>query len=317
MRKIKIAKMDPEKVAKQIGNFVIKEILEEGRNGAILGLSGGVDSTATAAIVKRAFDEYNLINENKLELVGLLLPSKTNSPKDEEDGKKVAERLGIRYEKISIQPIVDAYSSIDDKTMKEKFHKGNLMSEIRALILHRKSAIENKILVGTGNHDEDLGVGYYTLFGDGAVRCSPIGMLPKRLVRDMARYLGFADLADRVSTPGLEEGQTAFKDLGYKYEIIVELVSYGLEQGFSEEEILQNECVLMEANLNILEYRKVFGINKFQNAQELIRDILKRNKMAKGKARILSPPIAQIDLEMVDAEEVFPRLKLLEVASGG
>ena len=69
-------------------------------------------------------------------------------------------------------------------------------------------------VIGTGNRDEDYGVGYYTLFGGGAVHLSPIGNLPKRMVREMAAYLGFDDLAERVSTAGLEPGQTCFKDLG-------------------------------------------------------------------------------------------------------
>jgi len=74
------------------------------------------------------------------------------------------------------------------------------------------------LVVGTGNKDEDFGVAYYTLFGDGAVHLSPIGNLPKRLVREMAAYLGFDDLAGRVSMAGLEPGQTSFKDLGCDYE---------------------------------------------------------------------------------------------------
>ena len=298
-KRIKIARMNPELVTREIGDFLIKEITEEGKIGGVLGLSGGVDSTCTAALTKRAFDRYNLENSEKqgLELVGYLLPSKLNAKADEEDGRKVAERLGIRYQLINIQPLVEAKTLVQSDVMAVQFHRGNQISELRAGVLHGQAALENKIVLGTGNKDEDFGVGFYTLFGDGAVRVSPIGMLPKRLVRNMASYLGFRDLAYRVSSPGLEPGQTAFKDLGYNYEMVVELYGNGIEQGFSRKELLVHPQLVEEAEKNIQQYEKTFGVKKFQNPIELLRDIERRNKTAIGKARVVSPTQAKITLE--------------------
>ncbi len=298
-KRIKLAKMNPELVIQEIGDFLVREIAGEGRCGGVLGLSGGVDSTTTAAITKRAFDRYNLENplKTKLELVGYLLPSKLNQKEDEEDGRSVAERLGVRYKLINIQPLVEAKNLVQPDVMASQFHKGNQISELRAGVLHGQAALENKIVLGTGNKDEDFGVGYYTLFGDGAVRVSPLGMLPKRLVRQLAEHMGFSDLAYRVSSPGLEPGQTAFKDLGYKYETVVELYANGIENGFSREELLVHPQLIAEAQKNINEYEKAFGFKKFNNSQELIRDIERRNKSAIGKARVLSPPMAKITLE--------------------
>jgi NAD+ synthase len=297
-KKIKLPKMDPEIVAREIGDFLIREVVFDKRNGGVLGLSGGVDSTCTAALTKRAFDKYNSENpQGPLELVAYLLPSKLNEKADEDDGRKVAERLGLRYKLINIQPLVEAKALVQPEVMANQYHKGNQISELRAGVLHGEGALENKMVIGTGNHDEDFGVGYYTLFGDGAVRVSPLGMLPKRLVREMARYLGFKDLADRVSAPGLEPGQTAFKDLGYKYETVVELVSYGLEQGFSPTELMDHPQVVAEAQKNILEYKQTFGYDKYSSTSLLVQDILRRNTIAKGKARVMSPPMAKITLE--------------------
>lgn len=297
-KRIKLPKMNPELVADQIGNFLISEIRLDGKTGGVIGLSGGVDSTCTAALAKRAFDRNNEYNrKDEFELIAYLLPSKLNAKEDEDDGEKVAKRLGIEYRLINIEPLVEAKAIVQPNVMANQYHKGNMISELRAGVLHGEAALENKIVIGTGNHDEDFGVGYYTLFGDGAVRVSPIGMLPKRLVREMARYLGFKDLADRVSAPGLEPGQTAFKDLGYKYETIVELVSYGLEQGFSPDELLTHPQVIEEAQKNLVEYKQTFGYEKFVDTNFLIKDILRRNNLAKGKARVVSPPMAKITLE--------------------
>ena len=121
--------------------------------------------------------------------MGFILPSKTNHPKDEEDGLKVATLAGPPGTSVlAIEAIVEGFKSTNPEALAHKYHRGNLTSEIRAVILHTKAATENKLVIGTGNKDEDYGVAYYTLFGDGAVHLSPIGNLPKRLVREMAAY---------------------------------------------------------------------------------------------------------------------------------
>ncbi len=295
MKRIKLARMNPEQVADEIGDFIIHEISSIGYTGGVIGLSGGVDSTTTAALAKRAFDKNNLQNEKKLELIGYILPSSTNSPADAEDGKRVAERLGIEYRIIDIQPFVESCRIIIPNTFNSNFHKGNLMSEIRALVLRREAATEKKLVIGTGNKDEDFGVGYYTLFGDGAVHFSPIGNLSKRLVKDMARYQGFADLANRVPTAGLEPGQTDFKDLGYRYET-EELVMNGIEQGLYLEEILNDPSFISFSVEDLQEYEKTFGEKKFHNSREIIFDIKKRNEVANAKAGIVHPPKANVTL---------------------
>lgn len=299
MRKIKLAQINPEQVSEEIGSFITNSILAiPDFTGGVVGLSGGVDSTLTATLAKRAFDKHNLDGERKLELIGYLLPSSINAPADTEDGKKVAERLGINYETVNIQPVVEAYQSTNPATFNSKFHKGNLMAEIRATILHQKAATEKKLVLGTGNWDEDFCVGYYTLFGDGAVHISPIGNLPKRLVREMARYLGFGDLANRISSAGLEPGQTDFKDLGYKYET-AEIVMNGFEQGLGLEEILTDDLFVSSSIEDLNKYARIYGKAKFQNPREIVLDIVRRNEVAKVKARIVHPPTSQITLNYI------------------
>ena len=85
--------MNSEQVADEIGNFVVEQINKINAYGGVIGLSGGVDSTVTAALVKKAFDNYK---ERELELTGYVLPSKINNPKDTQDGIDIAEKLGIK-----------------------------------------------------------------------------------------------------------------------------------------------------------------------------------------------------------------------------
>ncbi|MDO8741033.1 MAG: NAD(+) synthase [Candidatus Woesearchaeota archaeon] len=295
-KRIKLAQMDPELVAGEIGNFIVERVLKFKKTGGVIGLSGGVDSTVAAALAKRAFDAYNKNHlENPLELVGYILPSKTNDPKDAEDGIKVAKRLCIRYEIRSIEDIVEAYKVTNPEALNDRYHRGNLTSEMRAVVLHGKAATENKSVIGTGNRDEDYGLAYYTLFGDGAVHMSPLGRLPKRLVRQMAVYVGFGDLAYRISTPGLEHGQTSFKDLGYDYEFS-EVVLEGLDQGIKPEDLTAHCQIIPYAKEQIKKYTQLHGKPKFTKVEEFIDDIIIRHKVALEKSKLVSPKIAKITL---------------------
>jgi NAD+ synthase len=296
MKPIKLPQMDPELVSQEIGAFIVNTILRNGATGGVLGLSGGVDSTTVAALAKKAFDEYNAQNpQDKLELVGYMLPSNTNNPTDTRDGIRVANQLGLRYEVHGIEPVVNAYESLTPDALSNKYDRGNLTSRIRGNVLNTFSATERKTLLGTGNKDEDFGIGYYTLFGDGAVHCSPISGLSKRLVREMAHYFGFSDLAERVPTAGLEHGQTDFKDLGYDYDV-VELVTEGWNQGYDTPNLINHPQVKEMVLPQLEKYKQKFGQKKFENIEGVVYDIEKRNTTAKAKAEVIHPPTPQITL---------------------
>jgi NAD+ synthase len=299
MKRIKLAKMDCRQVCGEIGDFVIAAVLETGSSGCAIGLSGGVDSSTAAALIKTGFDRHNAKHEKahqKLELVGYILPSGINPTQDVDDAEAVAGFLGIRYEIHPIEKLVESFQSTNPEAFKNKFHKGNMISRIRANVLSTKAATENKILAGTGNRDEDFGIGYYTLFGDGAVHISPIAGLPKRLVREMAAFLGLDEkIIHREPTAGLEPGQSDFKDLGYDYDV-VEIVTEGLSQGFSREALIKHEQIAPLIEKQIEHYRSIYGTGKFNSPQAVVEDVLKRHLQAEGKMKIIHPPSPQITL---------------------
>ncbi|MEQ1775966.1 MAG: NAD(+) synthase [Burkholderiales bacterium] len=292
MKSIHVPAMDAERVAKEIGDFVIEQVRMSNATGAVVGLSGGVDSTTVAATIKRAFDR----DPGGFELVGLILPSATNQPADTEDGTKVAQRLGIRYETYTLQPLLESYRTTNPEAFENKFDRGNLTSRVRATVLNTKAATERKILAGTGNRDEDYGIGYYTLFGDGAVHISPIGGLSKRLVKELASHLGFTDLAHREPTAGLEPGQTDFKDLGYSYEM-VELVTEGFDQKFSRSDVAEHPQITLRFEAEQARYATLFGKAKFASTNAMIDDIMARHAVALRKASLISPAIAPVTLD--------------------
>ncbi len=293
MKRIRLARMDGETVSSEIGDFVIRQVAAAAMTGCVVGLSGGVDSSTTAALIKRAFDRHPV---NKYELVGYILPTTLNKEDDIRDAQALSHSLGIRCETHSIETPVEAFRTTNPEAFESVFHKGNIISRVRANVLSSKAATERKLLAGTGNRDEDFGIGYYTLFGDGAVHVSPIGGLSKRLVREMAVFLGLdRRLVDRVPTAGLEPGQSDYKDLGYDYDV-VELLCEGFAQGLSPDELGGHPQVMPLVENRLARYRKMFGSPKFASVAEVVADVRRRHQIAKGKMKIIHPPSPNITL---------------------
>jgi NAD+ synthase len=296
LNEIKLPKLNCKTVCKEIGDFIIDTVEKNKSTGCIVGLSGGVDSSTTAALIKSAFDRYNSGRNDTLELVGYILPSSINKMEDAKDAQILAKALGIRYEIHNIEKSVEAFRITNPEAFENDYHKGNLISRVRANVLSTKAATEKKLLAGTGNKDEDYGIGYYTLFGDGAVHFSPIAGLSKRLVREMALFLGVDEtIVHRVPTAGLEPGQSDFKDLGYDYDV-VELVTEGLEQGFTLEQLPAHEQVAPLVKKQIEDYRSIYGNPKLESVEKVVADIYRRHQLAMGKVKIVHPPAPKITL---------------------
>jgi NAD+ synthase len=293
MKRIQLPEMDCETVSREIGDFVIRQVALTRSTGCIVGLSGGVDSSTAAALIRRAFANHP---DASYELVGYILPSNLNKVDDLRDAETVAAVLGIRCETHSIETAVEGFRSTNPEAFDDPYHRGNMISRVRANVLSTKAAVERKLLAGTGNKDEDFGIGYYTLFGDGAVHLSPIGGLSKRLVRVMAAYLGLPDaIVKRTPTAGLEPGQSDYGDLGYDYDV-VELVSEGFNQGLTQSELGRHEQVTALVDPQLRRYEQVFGRPRFTNAAQVVADILRRHELARGKMTIVHPPSPEITL---------------------
>ncbi len=294
---IRLPQIDCQQVADQIGRFVIERVLKAKATGCVVGLSGGVDSSTTAAVIRRAFDRYNRDSRAPLELVGYILPSSLNSSQDAADARDLARRLEIRHQVCDLEAVITAFRTTNPEAFEDHYHRGNLISRIRANVLNTKAATENKIVAGTGNKDEDFGIGYYTLFGDGAVHISPIAGLSKRLVRELAAFLGLPDaIVKRTPTAGLEPGQTDFKDLGYDYDL-VELVTEGLDQGLAPGRIENDPRVIELAEKQIDFYTSSFGKPKWKSVAQIVNDIRRRHSFARLKMEVIHPPAAPVTLK--------------------
>jgi NAD+ synthase len=239
MRVIRLPKIKPAKVSEEIENFIVENITGAGKTGGVIGLSGGIDSTTVAYLAKRGFDRYNSSNPDadQLNLYGMILPSKANHPEDTRNGIRVAEALGVEYSVVEISPLVESYRTAMPGRIERDFDIGNLSSETRAIALSREAAYQNSLVLGTGNKDEDYGLGYFSKRGDGAIDINPIGNLSKRNVRTVASHIGVPeDIIGKIPTAGLCAGQTDEKDLGFSY-LESEIVIGGKDQGYNRDQL--------------------------------------------------------------------------------
>ena len=234
---IKLSKIDPERAVNEIGDFIINQILSAGKTSAVVGLSGGIDSTTVAYICQDAFRKHNKHSSNKFRLLGLLLPSDVNNENDLRDAKLVADSLSIEYRIISIGSLINFFTATLKDFIRDEYDKGNLSSEVRAILLSRVAAFCDGLILGTGNRDEDYCLGYFTKRGDGQVDISPIGDLSKRQVREVASFLCVPKhLVERVPTAGLWLDQTDEKELGFTY-LEAEIIIEAKDQGYSRDKI--------------------------------------------------------------------------------
>ena len=201
-----------------ITSFIEETYETAGADAAIIALSGGIDSTLTSHLAVEALGADAVY--------GLVLPSRVNREDNMSDAERVAsELLGIEYDVIEIEPLVDAYIETHPHITadeKEELHLtvGNLRARIRANLNYVAANRRNGLVLGTGNRSE-AAVGYFTKYGDGAVDCHPIANLYKQQVRQLAHHVGVPDdLAEKTATAGLWADQTDEGELGMDYDTL-------------------------------------------------------------------------------------------------
>ena len=155
---------------------------KNGFPGALLGLSGGVDSALTLAIACDA------LGADKVRAV--MMPTQYTAQMSLDDAREMARRVGVRYDIIPIKPVFDSFLA----TLAREFEgrapdltEENLQARIRGTILMSLSNKFGSIVLTTGNKSE-MAVGYSTLYGDMAGGYAVIKDLAKTLVWDVTRY---------------------------------------------------------------------------------------------------------------------------------
>lgn len=150
--------------------------------GAVLGLSGGIDSALTLALAADALGAENV--------EAVLMPSRYTADMSNEDAVLEAEALGCRYHIIPIEPAFNTFLDMLAPSfagLPPDITEENIQARCRGILLMAFSNKTGKILLTTGNKSE-MSVGYATLYGDMAGGFAPLKDVPKMLVYRLSEY---------------------------------------------------------------------------------------------------------------------------------
>ncbi|MBW5824004.1 NAD+ synthase [Yersinia kristensenii] len=157
-------------------------VTKNGFNGAVLGLSGGIDSALTLAIAVDA------LGKDKVQ--ALMMPFRYTADISIADAKEEAEILGIEFDVLSIEPMFDAFMGQLSPMFagsKRDTTEENLQARCRGVVLMALSNKRRSIVLTTGNKSE-MAVGYATLYGDMAGGFDVLKDVPKTLVFKLSEY---------------------------------------------------------------------------------------------------------------------------------
>ena len=210
---------------------------KNGFSGAVLGLSGGIDSSLTLCLAVDALGKENVL--------ALFMPTRFSSMESLEDAKELAENLGIEFHTVPIDAVFETYrEEIATVLNGTEFDTAdeNVQARIRANILFYFSNKLGYLVLSTSNKSE-AAVGYTTIYGDMAGGFAPIKDLYKTQVYELARFRNSKrrDIPDRVfkkaPSAELRPNQTD-QDTLPPYEVLDRILKKFLEENMSAEEII-------------------------------------------------------------------------------
>jgi len=214
---------------------------KNGFPGAIIGLSGGIDSALTLAVAVDA------LGADKVRAV--MMPSPYTAQMSLDDSREMIRRLGVEYDEIPIAAAMEQFAATLAPTFSRLGEKPvwdttdeNLQARIRGMILMAISNRTGRIVLTTGNKSE-MAVGYATLYGDMAGGFAVIKDVFKTFVYRLARHRNAVsavipqNIIDRAPSAELKPGQTDQDSLP-PYEVLDAIIEDYMERDRSPREIV-------------------------------------------------------------------------------
>jgi NAD+ synthetase len=244
--------IEPELTRRWLVEFIRDELSRRrGFTRAVLGLSGGVDSSVVAYLAAEALGPENVI--------GVRMPYSRSSVESREHAALVAKATGIEMRTVDISDAVDGLTrAIGGSTTPAR--QGNIMARTRMITLFDLSEACGALPLGTGNKSERL-LGYFTWHADDSPPINPLGDLLKTQVWALARHLGVPEeIVAKPASADLITGQTDEGDFGISY-ARADLILHWILLGYRNEEIVargftDDEVALVRKRLDSTHWKR-------------------------------------------------------------
>ena len=253
-----IRSLDYAKVEREILLFIRSTVSDAGAKGAVIGLSGGIDSSVVGALLVRAL--------GKEKVVGILMPASHTPKEDTEDALALANSWGIKIHEVSIDQVFAAFEKSLPRERDAKIAYANVKARIRMIINYYFANAHGMLVAGTGDRSEDL-IGFFSKFGDGGVDFLPIAHLYKTQVRELGAHLGLpTPVVEKPSSPQLWPGHRALDEIPIDY-VRLDPVLVGLfDQKLSPKDVARKTGVDLK----------------------VVEDVVRRHRNSAHKARLSS-----------------------------
>lgn len=269
---------DPKQISQRLQAFIKHKVQEYCRSGAIIGLSGGLDSAVAAALAARSLGAENVL--------ALVMPERDTDSCTVADAKLVAQQYHIRTKVINLtsqlrklgvyklvprtflipRSVQERYVAKKEQELTRRLGispfmvslRGTADAELRLSVayfrakhrlrmwtLYFQAELENLLVIGTSNKTEWM-TGFFVPYGDGAADIMPLFSLYKTQVRLLGQYLEVPKrILEKAPSPDLIPGITDEDALGLSYDELDEVL-FSLEQGFTTEQVTSKYGIPLE-----------------------------------------------------------------------
>jgi NAD+ synthase len=255
--------IDTDLTRKTLTEFIQTRITQAGFSRAVVGLSGGIDSSLSCYLTVEALGPENVL--------AMRMPYETSSPESLEHAQLVIDELDVKSLTVPITEMVDPLFERFPEA--NHLRRGNAMARARMIVLYDQSQAFEGLVIGTGNKTEIL-LGYTTLYGDSACALNPVGDLYKTQIRQLARAIGVPEvIIQKPPSADLWLGQTDEGELGFTYEEVDQLLYLIVDQGYD-----LDECV--KAGFSELFVKAVVDINRKNHFKRVMPPIARLSDRA-------------------------------------
>jgi NAD+ synthase len=207
-------------LSEEISNWLKNYVIDNKQQSFIIGISGGVDSALTSTLCA-------LTGIKTIVLSLPILQNETQLKRANNHIKWLKENFSnVESYEIDLTETFKTFETLF-KT-KNSLALANSRSRLRMVALYHVAAMNNGLVVGTGNKIEDFGIGFFTKYGDGGVDISPIADLLKSEVFAMAKEVGvIEEILNAKPTDGLWDDDRNDEDqIGATYEELEKIMTY-------------------------------------------------------------------------------------------